>query len=384
MKRIAIFCDGTWNDISTEWPTNVVLLAEALRPTAADGAKQIPLYVPGVGTGRGVARRIDRVIGGAFGYGLLANIAEAYRHLAFIYEPGDEIHVFGFSRGAYTARSLTGLIRSSGILARDRINRLDAAIGRYRSRNPSTHPESEESYRFRQDLSPEVVTSAAEAAWRAERGEAGTRRLRIAYLGVWDTVGALGVPKHLGIAPLFNRKFAFHDAQLSSMVASARHAIALDERRRSFEPTRWDNLDALNAQEPRGRFAEMFFAGDHGSVGGGGDVEALSSIALGWIAEGAVEAGLGFDGLMLETFAAQQDPFGPLVNRSVKPRWTPVDWLTRLWPRDRTGPTHLSEVSPSALRRYQGSGAGEDGPPYRPGSLGRIAAQLDGSARSRS
>ncbi len=375
MKRIAIFCDGTWNDINARWPTNVVLLAEALRPTAGHDVKQIPLYVPGVGTGRGVARHLDRLIGGAFGIGLLANIEEAYRHLAFIYEPGDEIFIFGFSRGAYTARSLTGLIRSSGILARDRINRLGEAIDRYRDRDERTHPETEESYAFRLELSPQVVTSAGEAAWREAQGAGAARLLRIDYLGVWDTVGALGVPRYLGIAPVLNRKrFAFHDAQLSSMVAAARHAIALDERRRSFEPTRWANLDELNAMEPRGRFHEMFFAGDHGSVGGGGDIEALSSIALAWIAEGAIEAGLELDEVMMATFAAQQDPMGPLSNRSEPPPRTLVNVLTRLRPRDREGPARLDELHPSVVERYRVPDAE---PPYRPGSLRRVAAALE-------
>ena len=112
MKRIAIFCDGTWNRSDAERPTNVVRLSLAVARAAPDGIAQQLVYLPGVGAGRGSsawARRMDRWGGGLFGWGMTENIEEAYRHLAFNYELGDELYVFGFSRGAFTARSLCGL-----------------------------------------------------------------------------------------------------------------------------------------------------------------------------------------------------------------------------------------------------------------------------------
>ena len=138
-----------------------------------------------------------------------------------------------------------------------------------------------------------MVTGEAEAAWRAERGLPAGGMLRIGYLGIWDTVGALGVPGHLRLAPLLNRGLGFHDTALSPLVAAARHAVAIDERRRSFPPTLWDNLDALNAAAGAEVYAQRWFPGDHGSVGGGGAVTALSDDALAWVAGGRGGGGTG-------------------------------------------------------------------------------------------
>ena len=143
MKRIAIFCDGTWNHADAEYGTNVVALSQALSLTGEDGTFQQLIYVPGLGTDSGastVSRTIDKFGGGAFGWGLDAKIQSAYRALAFAYEPGDDIFIFGFSRGAYTARSLAGLIRSCGIPARNRINMVGDAMEHYRSRPGGDEP----------------------------------------------------------------------------------------------------------------------------------------------------------------------------------------------------------------------------------------------------
>ena len=124
---------------------------------------------------------------------------------------------------------------------------------------------------------------AAEIAWRAARGLPAGTALGLAYIGVWDTVGALGVPGHLRLAALANRGLAFHDTALSRGVRAARHAVAIDERRRTFPPTLWDNLAALNAGAAAAPYEQRWFPGDHGSVGGGGAVTALSDDALpGW------------------------------------------------------------------------------------------------------
>ena len=384
MKRIAIFCDGTWNRADAETPTNVVLLAQAMKLTAADGTKQVPFYIQGVGTGRGVTkwtRFKDMVLGGGLGWGLLANIEEAFRNLVFAYEPGDEVYIFGFSRGAYTARSLTGLIRSSGIPDRANVRRIPEAIARYRVHDDeTTHPNSDESHEFRRELSPQVATSGAELDWRECRGLHQGHLLRISYLGVWDSVGALGIPNHLSIAPWVNRgKYKFHDAKLSSMVASARHAVALDEKRKSFEPTQWDNVDDLNLAHGGGSatpYEEKWFAGDHGSVGGGGDVTALSSIALEWIAEGAINAGLEFDRALLNEHVGRQDLYGPLMNSSQPPTGF-VNRLTRWNPAYRDGPKRIEDLHPSVLQRWHAESKQEGWQPYRPGSLKRLETELD-------
>lgn len=121
MKRIVVLCDGTWNETDDATPTNVVRLAQALAPRNGDGVAQIPVHIDGVGTGEGItwiSRFLDKKLGGALGWGLTANVLEAYRNLVFLHEPGDELYVFGFSRGACTARSLAGFLRSTGILPR--------------------------------------------------------------------------------------------------------------------------------------------------------------------------------------------------------------------------------------------------------------------------
>ena len=379
MKRIVILCDGTWNRSDSATPTNVVRFAQAVAPIDPVGIVQVPIYVQGVGTGRGptpLLRKIDAWLGGAFGLGLMSNLVEAYRHLVFLYEPSDEIFVLGFSRGAYTARSLTGFIRSTGIIDRDALHLIPEAVDRYRTLDDeTTHPNAGESHAFRAGRSKRVVTSEAEREWRAAQGLPDAPILRIRYLGVWDSVGALGVPVSV---PLLSRwtahKYRFHDADLSSMVQSARHAIALDERRRAFAATEWDNVAELNAKTGTGRdapYRQLHFAGDHGSIGGGGDITALSSIGLAWIIEGAAEAGLCFEARALQTIKAEQDPKGPLRNTSAAPTGL-MNRLMRLHPLDRTGPSSLADLHPSVLERW----AQEDGEPYRPGSLERVHGEL--------
>ena len=127
MKRIVICCDGTWNRSDQKFATNVVKLRNALKLTSSQGVKQMPYYLDGVGT----KSWVDKLPGGVFGSGLWENVQKAYQHLVEYYEPDDEIYLFGFSRGAYTARSVVGMVRKCGILKRDQ-------IGRSRARTTST------------------------------------------------------------------------------------------------------------------------------------------------------------------------------------------------------------------------------------------------------
>lgn len=383
MKRIVILCDGTWNRSDSETPTNVVRFAQVLRSIDHVGIVQVPIYIQGVGTGRGsswFSRTSDTLLGGGLGWGLMDNLEEAYRHLVFLYEPSDEIHILGFSRGAYTARSLAGFIRSTGIIGRDALHRLPEAIARYRTMDDeTTHPSSEESHAFRADISPHVVTSAAELAWRATHHPAQPtpHLLEVSYLGVWDSVGALGIPAHVPVlGRITARKYRFHDASLSSMVKSARHAVALDERRRTFPPTRWDNIAKLNAGHAGTLpYQELFFAGDHGSIGGGGDITALSSIGLRWIVEGAQDAGLVFDVSHLERIREEEDPMGPLNNTSKKPGGV-FNYLMTRNAVDRQGPTRMEELHPSVLTRWAFETKDMTFEPYRPGSLERVQTEL--------
>src|SRR5919107_1657068 len=137
MKRLVICCDGTWNRPDSAHVTNIEKIARTVETNAdgTDGVHQLVLYLSGVGVGYGV----DRVLGGAFGLGLFTNVLAGYRFLASNYEPGDEIFVFGFSRGAYTARSLGGMIGKVGLLTRRALveEKLPEAVARYKQSDPS-------------------------------------------------------------------------------------------------------------------------------------------------------------------------------------------------------------------------------------------------------
>ena len=122
-KRIVISSDGTWNRPDQKNPTNVIKMARAILPTAPDGKCQVVFYDQGVGTGK----RLDRWLGGAFGQGLEKNVEDAYRFLMHNYDEGDEIYLFGFSRGAFTARSTVGMIRNSGLLHKTHADRFSKA-----------------------------------------------------------------------------------------------------------------------------------------------------------------------------------------------------------------------------------------------------------------
>ena len=208
MKRIVIACDGTWKRVDSR-------AADQRRQAGAGGAAG--------GAGRRAAARVSsrrgrerarhRLAGargrpgarGLFGQGLAATLAEAYRFLVFNYAPGDEVLLFGFSRGAYTARSLAGLMRNCGIVERAHAAAIPEALALYRARAAATGPDSAAGLRFRARAAAQVTTGAAEPAWRAARGLPPGVPLTIAYLGVWDTVGALGLPGHLRLAGLVNR-----------------------------------------------------------------------------------------------------------------------------------------------------------------------------------
>lgn len=368
MKRIVICCDGTWKRLDERFPTNVVRIAQAVLPQGPDGVEQVVFHLDGVGAGRGtgrLARGLDRALGGAFGQGLMATVEAAYRFLIFNHAPGDAIFLFGFSRGAYTARSLAGLIRNCGILARDQAVAIPQALALYQARTPDSHPDSPAACAFRARHAQPAWTSAADATWRRDvLGGEGTA-LDLRYLGVWDTVGALGLPRYLRLADLVNRPLRFHDTQLSRGVAAARHAVAIDERRRSFPPTLWDNIDALNAASGEGQpYQQHWFPGDHGSVGGGGEVTKLSNGALAWVAEGAVQAGLGLDAGLMAAWASASDCLGPLRASAVPPSL--IDRLLAIAPADRRGPTSARDLAEAALRRWRAD------PGYRPAALNRL------------
>lgn len=261
-KRIAICCDGTWNSMKQRDRTNVAKLVQAI--AKRDG--QLTYYHAGVGT-----QPHERVLGGAFGFGLSRDVQTAYRFLVENYEPGDELFFFGFSRGAYTARSTVGFVRNCGILKRDEVDRVGEAYQLYRDRDPSTHPTQDKAKRFREAHACEDVTP-------------------IRFLGVWDTVGALGIPlSGLRLVNFVNRRWQFHDTTLTSTVAAAYQALAIDEQRGPFRPAIWSPDDAVDQERE-----QVWFAGCHSDVGGGYPDPTPAHITLLWMVERAQRAGLAF------------------------------------------------------------------------------------------
>lgn len=381
MKRIVILCDGTWNAAEARHPTNVVRLAQALAPRGDDGVEQVPIYIEGVGTGRrgvtSVSRATDRILGGALGLGLIDNVVEAYRHLVFLYEPGDEVYVFGFSRGAFTARSLVGFIRFSGLLARADLHRIPEAVRRYSERRFETSERRQRrNAEWRARFAPWFMVDPEDADVYAEFGATSAVPFDIAFLGVWDTVGALGVPGHLTAAPFFNRKYAFHDTGLTPMARAARHAVGIDERRRSFRPTLWTNLETLNAGHDSPPYQQQYFPGDHGSVGGGGDITGLSALALDWVMEGAGATGLGFDAMVRAAIRAESDPMAPLHNHTV-PSGGFVGQAMRHFGGPRSAVTRFGDVSVPARQRWAFEAKDRGFDPYRPAPLAGLAGDLN-------
>jgi uncharacterized protein (DUF2235 family) len=268
-SNIVICCDGTWNSADQEavngelCVTNVLKIACRLRKETAEGALQIVYYDQGVGTGN----VLDRVVGGAFGEGLEANIHDAYRFLIANYEPNDKIYIFGFSRGAYTARSLAGMIRRCGILRRDKVREYPNAKSIYRTTRSADDPAA---VQFRQRAAIESDTP-------------------IQCVGVWDTVGALGIPLR-AFGRQNKERYEFLDTRLSKAVKFAFHALAIDEHRGTFKPTLWDSTPVADQV-----VQQVWFAGAHSDVGGGYPEHSLSDIALEWMMGAAVTAGLELD-----------------------------------------------------------------------------------------
>jgi uncharacterized protein (DUF2235 family) len=271
MKRIAIFCDGTWNtpDESKDGKpcqTNVAKMASALLQTSIDGTAQLLYYDTGIGS---EGYLLKRVYDGATGSGITENILQAYRYIIGHYEPGDELFFFGFSRGAFTVRSLSGLIRNSGILKKENAEQAARALKIYRSRKAGLQPRAIEATLFRKTFAVEESTP-------------------IKFIGVWDTVGSLGNP--LWLKSFLSRKNQFHDTGLSSKVDFAYHALAVDEKRKNFEATLWHQNPAATGQV----LEQVWFPGVHSDIGGGYPESGLSDISLQWMIEKAEKCELNF------------------------------------------------------------------------------------------
>lgn len=270
-RHLVVCCDGTWNTPDQQQqgqpaPTNVARIHHVV----AERDNQLRYYHPGVGTGPGL---FDHLEGGLVGKGLSENIKSAYGWLARTYEPGDAVHLFGFSRGAFTVRSLSGMLKRCGL--------------------PATLKQAESTAFWAE------VDRLFTDVYRAEADEAATP-VPIEFLGVWDTVGSLGIPDWLGPLKLVEDHVGhlprFHDTKLGEHVRHARQALAIDEMRGPFMPTLWSGVAADRD------VAQVWFPGDHSDVGGGHDRTGLSDAALRWMIDQCQAAvpDLVFDKAMYE------------------------------------------------------------------------------------
>jgi T6SS, Phospholipase effector Tle1-like, catalytic domain len=255
MANLVVCLDGTWNNADSTAPqTNVAILSGLVDLRRTGNAAQQLYYDPGVGTGGNLLRRLA---GGITGQGLSANILGAYRFLSLAYRPGDNIYLFGYSRGAFTIRSLSGFIAASGLLRAERCDKdnLNFAWHYYR-----TKPKE----RFPSDHAKLRAMSYAD--------------VRIRFLGVFDTVGSLGIPRQW-LNWVGRRSFQFHDTELCSIVDHSCHALAIDEHRMEFEAAVWDVPRRGGYQTVE----QVWFPGVHANVGGGCEDKGLSDLTLDWM-----------------------------------------------------------------------------------------------------
>jgi len=322
MKKIVICADGTWNrpeeKIGKDYPTNILKMARAISPLSKNKAQQVVFYDWGLGS------YYNSAFAGGFGVGINKNIQDCYRFIVQNYNhPKDELYFFGFSRGAYTVRSLAGLIYNCGIVKRDDANLISDAFNLYKNRRE--HPEKKKSIEFRKKYSYPFK--------------------KIKFIGVFDTVGALGVP--ISFLGFLNEKHLFHDNKLGPIVESARHALAIDEKRKEFEPTIWTTATVKDLKQ-------VWFAGVHSDIGGSYPPDkhgnTLADIPLSWLIREAEAEGLKFEphikkGLTLNPLAAANKsykglmkvmgkeirsiPAGHLIHKSVHKRWENTGYMPK-------------------------------------------------------
>ncbi len=264
MANIVVCADGTWNrpeeDIEKDYPTNVLKLARGIAPGSGT-SKQHVFYDWGLGSYH------SGLTAGSTGRGIHKNILDGYRYIVQNYAYGDDIYLFGFSRGAYTVRALCGLINNCGIIKRNDARLIQQAWEIYKSPAKKNHPDG--------------------AVAKSFRGDHSHRSRKVHFVGVWDTVGALGIP--VSLMGMFDGNDEFYDNRMGSNVTYARHALAIDERREDFAPTIWQ-------QKPDVDLKQVWFSGSHADIGGSyepdSDGRAVADVTLKWMLDEATVAGL--------------------------------------------------------------------------------------------
>jgi uncharacterized protein (DUF2235 family) len=272
----------------------------------SDDPDQLGYYDSGVGTN---GTPIDHLIGGAMGEGLFQKIQDNYQYLAYVWDPGDDIFLFGFSRGAYTARSLGGMIARFGVPTKNFDNMMVKKIF--------------DAYR----MADAAQKNAARTSLKAEYG---LTDVTVKMIGVWDTVGSLGIP---GIVfSIFDQKrYGFLDTTLHPSVQKAYHAVCIDERRAQFMPTLWTNVDG-SYRVNDDQVQQVWFCGGHCDVGGSYPESQLSDISMSWMMKKAMGLGLTFNDAAVKQYmkVAAANATGPQHDE-----WKIIPWGI---PKHRTVP----------------------------------------------
>ena len=273
-KRLALYLDGTWNEVSDN--TNVWRFRALFSPASVDGCEQRAYYSAGLGTRFG-----EKVRGGMFGTGIDTAITSAYEWLIENYQADDEIFIFGFSRGAYTARSLSGFISKCGLLQSGAPLGVNQLFRRYRRSGAKT---------IRELIAGQSSGDKAdvfEENWMRKYA----RAVPIRFIGVFDTVGALGVPFPI-LRRLKGSAYPFLNTGLRQNNEYAFHALAIDEHRKAFAPTLWTNQGATHATpRPIERTEQRWFVGAHANVCGGCFNDPLAQVPFKWLERKAAALG---------------------------------------------------------------------------------------------
>lgn len=346
-RRLIVCCDGTWQDLDQGYPTNVVKMAQAIKLVDNQDIHQIVYYDEGLGTkqvdGSSLIDKLTKMMGGGLGFGIDHKIQNAYCFLCMNYEPGDEIYLFGFSRGAYTVRCLAGLIYNSGLPHREFVRKIPEAYEIYREKqDPKNAPDGNKAIAFREKYGPQVPIKA---------------------LCCWDTVASLGIPDivhSLHLDEKFNERYRFFDDKVNPTIENAIHAVAIDEIRKVFDVTR------MESSQPN-QVTQVWFPGAHGCIGGGSKEESgLSDGALVWMMEQVKKLGLVLDETHVEdgikpNYAAHFDntPKFPFIIGS---------------PNLRKVTGSFADLHESVKQRWQDPNLH---PAYRPKNLMKFQSELD-------
>jgi len=346
-KNIIICSDGTGNHSNKDRGTNVFKLYEAV--DLHNQHEQVSIYDDGVGTNK---IKFIRILGGALGIGLSRNVRHLYIALARVYQPGDKIFLFGFSRGAFTVRFLAGLINTVGII--DIKNSAINSDAELRARAYQAFRE----YRKLSRATLEHVYAPIVDAFKVLLGliytrfywAKGANKFRdefsvpyakednpIHFIGVWDTVCAVGFPLS-DLSGLFNDHvyhFTFCDHHLNPYIKNAYHALSIDDQRKTFSPYLWNNTAIPDEPEDDKQarknqtIEQVWFSGVHSNVGGGYPKHGMSLVALNWILRKAESCGMAIIELDKKQYNAHQN-----VNDKLYDSRSGMNFIYRFAPRD--------------------------------------------------